>query len=295
VDVRALDRRDGAEVVTGEPPASAGPRPGAPRRVLLTIEYDGARLKGWQWQPTGERTVQGELQRAFAALPGRHGQVHAAGRTDAGVHALAMAAHCDTTSRIPDEKLRLALNAHLARDVAVLALRTVPADLEAQFSCRYRRYLYRMRVVRGRPRGLALDRERVLMIHRTLDEAAMAAAAPRFEGTRDFSSLATQETRSRVRTVHLCELRRELGELRLHVAADGFLRGMVRAIAGTLLRVGQGRLAPEEVDAVLAARDRRRAGRSLPPHGLYFAEAGYEPWDRDRSEARLAELLDLPG
>jgi tRNA pseudouridine38-40 synthase len=263
--------------------------------VLLTVEFDGTRFKGWQWQPTGERTVQGELQRAFAELPGEHGQVHAAGRTDAGVHALAMAAHCDTTSRIPDEKLRLALNAHLPGDVSVLALRTVPADLEAQFSCRYRRYLYRMRVVRGRPRGLALDRQRVLMLHRRLDEAAMIAAAPRFEGRRDFSSLATQETRSRVRTVHLCELRRELGELRLHVAADGFLRGMVRALAGTLLRVGQGRLAPERIDEVLAARDRRRAGRALPPHALYFAEAGYEPWDRAASDARLADRLDLPG
>lgn len=271
-------------------PERTGPR----RRVVLTIEFDGSAFKGWQWQPTGERTVQGTLQEAFAALPGAHGRVHAAGRTDAGVHALAMVAHCDTDSRIPDEKLRLALNAHLPRDVAVLELRTGPPDFEAQFSCRYRRYLYRMRVVRARPRGLALDRRRVLMVHRELDEAAMIAAAPRFEGRRDFSSLASQETRSRTRTLHLCELRPELGELRLHVAADGFLRGMVRAIAGTLLRVGHGTLAPEQVDGVLAARDRTRAGRSLPPHALYFAEAGYRPWNPAASDARLAERLDLP-
>lgn len=267
---------------------------GDPRRVALTLEFDGSGFKGWQWQPTGERTVQGTLQDAFGRLPGEHGPVHAAGRTDAGVHALAMTAHVDTTSAIPCEKLRLALNAHLPRDVAVLAVRDVPRDFEAQFDCLYRRYLYRMRVVRGRPRGLALDRDRVLMVHRDLDVPAMIAAAPRFEGRRDFSSLATQETRTRERTVLACELREELGELRLHVAADGFLRGMVRAIVGTLLRVGHGRLTPDGVDEVLAARDRRRAGTAVAPHGLYFAEAGYRPWDGERSDAWLARRLDLP-
>lgn len=269
---------------------SIGPR----RRVALTIEFDGAGFKGWQWQPTGERTVQGALQAAWAALPGEHDAVHAAGRTDAGVHALAMIAHLDTTSAIPNEKLRLALNAHLPRDVAVLRVQTVAHDFEAQYACRYRRYLYRMRIVRGRPRGLALDRDRVLMVHRELDVEAMIAAAPRFEGRRDFSSLATQETRTRERTVLLCELRERLGELRLHVAADGFLRGMVRAIVGTLLRVGHGTLGPEEIEDVLDARDRRRAGKAVAPHGLYFAEAGYGPWDRERSDAALAERLDLP-
>lgn len=264
------------------------------RRVALTVEFDGTAFKGWQWQPTGERTVQSTLQDAFAALPGRHGAVHAAGRTDAGVHALAMVAHCDTTSPIPDQKLRLALSAHLPRDVAVLAVATVGPEFEAQFTCRYRRYLYRMRVVRDRPRGLALDRSRVLMIHRDLDVDAMLRAAPGFAGRRDFSSLATQETRSRVRTVHLCEIRPELGELRLHVAADGFLRGMVRAIVGTLVRIGQRGSPPEIVDEILAARDRRRAGPTALPHALYFAEAGYEPWSLARSDIRLAERLDLP-
>lgn len=264
---------------------------GARRRVALTLEFDGTSFQGWQWQPTGERTVQGALQDAFAALPGRHGRVHGAGRTDAGVHALAMVAHCETDSGIPNEKLRLALNAHLPPDVAVLEIGDVPTDFEAQFSCLYRRYLYRLRPVRDRPRGLALDRRRVLMVHRHLDVAAMLEAAPAFEGRRDFTSLATQETRSRERHLYLCELRAEGGELRLHVAADGFLRGMVRAIAGTLLRVGHGTLRPSEIEGVLSARDRRRAGRNLPPHGLYFAEAGYEPWDRERSETRLAERL----
>ncbi|MEX2502867.1 MAG: tRNA pseudouridine(38-40) synthase TruA [Trueperaceae bacterium] len=274
-------------------PTGASERPS--RRVALTIEFDGTAFRGWQGQPSGQRTVQGAFAAAFASLPGRHGPVHAAGRTDAGVHALAMVAHVDTESRIPDEKLRRALDAHLPRDVAVNAVQTVDAGFEAQFGCRYRRYVYRLRPVRDVPRGRALDRKRVLMIDQLLDVPAMRAAAGRFEGQRDFSSLATQETRSRVRTVHLCDLREERGELRLHVAGDGFLRGMVRAIVGTLLRVGRGTVAPEAIDALLDARDRSRAGSAVPPHGLYFAEAGYEPWDRARSEAALAALLDAVG
>lgn len=267
---------------------------GERRRIALTIEFDGRDFKGWQIQPTGERTVQGALEHAFSALPGEHGRVHAAGRTDAGVHALAMVAHLDTTSAIPDEKLRLALNARLPNDVAVLDVEPVAGDFEAQFGCHYRRYLYRMRLVRKRRQGLALDRDRVLMVHDEIDVSAVIDASTRFEGRRDFSSLATQETRSRERSVHLCEVRQELGELRLHVAADGFLRGMVRAIVGTLLAVGMGRIAPDAIDEILAARERRRAGKSVAPHGLYFAQAGYEPWNRATSEARLAERLDLP-
>lgn len=269
---------------------NVGPR----QRKALTIEFDGGDFRGWQWQPTEARTVQAELQRAWSALPGEHGRVHAAGRTDAGVHALAMVAHVDTTSALSDDKLRLALNARLPGDVAVLDVRSVPDDFEAQYSCRYRRYLYRMRVARGRPTGMALDRDRVLMVHTPLDVSAMAAAAGRFEGHRDFSSLATQETRTRERTILMCEMREELGELRLHVAADGFLRGMVRAIAGTLLKVGLDGRPPNAIDELLDARDRRYAGKALAPHALYFVEAGYEPWDAPRSDARLAERIGLP-
>ncbi|MEJ2667236.1 MAG: tRNA pseudouridine(38-40) synthase TruA [Deinococcales bacterium] len=257
------------------------------RRVRLTLEYDGSAFLGWQRQTSGERTVQAAVETALAALPGEHGSVVAAGRTDAGVHALAMAAHVDTSSGIPDEKLRLALNAHLPRDVGVLAARTCDDSFHAQFDCRYRRYLYRLRVRRDDPRGVAVQRQRVLSVFRHLDVDAMEVAANALLGRHDFSSFATRETRSRERTVYLCELRREEGELRLHVAADGFLRGMVRTIVGTLLWVGKGKLQPDEVPTLLAARDRTRAGHNVAPHGLYFVEAGYQAWDRERSEAAV--------
>ena len=256
------------------------------RRVRLHIEFDGTDFYGWQRQTrTGERTVQGVIEDAFARLPGEHGTVIAAGRTDAGVHALGLVAHVDTDSRIPDEKLRLALNAHLPRDVAILALETAAPDFHAQFDCLYRRYVYRMRVVRERPRGMALDRRRVLAVYRNLDVGAMKEACRHIVGRHDFTSFATQETRETVRTVYLCELREEGAELRLHIAGEGFLRNMVRTVVGTLLWVGKGKLAAADVAQVIAARDRTRAGHNVAAHGLYFVEAGYQPWDPQVSES----------
>lgn len=261
------------------------------RRVRLLLEFDGTDFYGWQRQAAGERTVQGVVEEAFAQLPGQHGTVMAAGRTDAGVHALALVAHVDTSSRIPDEKLRLALNAHLPRDVAVVNVRTAAPDFEAQYHCLYRRYLYRLRVVRDDPRGLAVNRNRVLPVFRHVDVPAMQAATRHLLGRHDFATFATQESRTTVRTVHLCELRNEAGELRLHIAGDGFLRNMVRTIVGTLLWVGKGKLTPDDMPVLLAARDRTRAGHNVGPQGLYFAEAGYDPWDLAASERAVADLV----
>lgn len=262
------------------------------RRIRLTLEFDGTDFFGWQRQArTNERTVQAVVEEAVARLPGRHGPVIAAGRTDAGVHALALVAHLDIDTEIAAEKLRLALNAYLPRDVVVLSVDDAAPDFQAQFDCRYRRYLYRLRVVRDEPRGTALDRNRVLTVYRHLDVEAMKAACAELVGRHDFTSFATQETRSPVRTVYLCELREEAGDLRLHIAAEGFLRSMVRTIVGTLLWVGQRKLRPDDVPSIIEARDRARAGQNVPAHGLYFVEAGYRDWQAQVSEARLRELL----
>ena len=136
------------------------------RRFKLTLEYDGTDFYGWQVQSrTGERTVQGVLQAAWRKLPGQHSSLKAAGRTDAGVHALAMTAHLDTDTPVEDSKLARALNAHLPPDVRVLDVERVPDTFEAQYSCLYRAYRYRMCLTRGDLSGTALERWRVLHLN----------------------------------------------------------------------------------------------------------------------------------
>jgi tRNA pseudouridine38-40 synthase len=250
-------------------------------RLKLTLEYDGKNFHGWQFQAkTLERTVQGVLQEAFAKLPGEHKNLKAAGRTDAGVHAVAMVTHIDTTTTIPNEKLILALNAHLPEDVRVYKIEIVANDFDSQFDCLYRDYVYRMKLARDHFQGTALERGRVLFLFQELDVQKMQEAARLFEGTHDFASLATQETRETVRTVYLCELEVRGRELNLHISADGFLRSMVRAVVGTLLEVGEGKLQPEDIIKILESKDRNKAGQNVPPHGLYFVEAGYTAWVR---------------
>ncbi len=251
------------------------------RKVRLTLEYDGSDFYGWQVQAkTGERTVQGTLEAALSDIPGAVPRVMAAGRTDAGVHALGMTAHYLTDDTIPISRTAAALNARLPGDVRVLTAEAAPPDFEAQFGCLYRRYEYRLRLLNAGYglAGSALERRRVLFLPGRLDVPAMQRAASHFEGTYDFAALATQETRGTVRTVHRCRLTVDGRDLTLHIAADGFLRNMVRATVGTLLWVGEGKLKPEDIKVLLATRDRRRMGPNVPPHGLYFAEAGYTPW-----------------
>lgn len=266
------------------------------RRVKLTLEYDGTNFRGWQVQAgTGQRTVQGVLEAALAQIPGARPKAVAAGRTDSGVHALAMVCHYDTEDSIPTRNAAKALGRLLPPDVRVLAAEHVADDFEARFSCHYRRYLYRLHPARADPRGAALNRLRALHLYQPLDVKAMRHAAPLFAGRRDFAALATQETRTTEREVFFCQLEPSGDELVLHVAADGFLRGMVRAIVGTLLWVGEGKLEPEGVPALLASRQRHRAGKNAPPHGLYFAEAGYVPWDEARfSESQQRAMSEKP-
>jgi tRNA pseudouridine38-40 synthase len=254
------------------------------RRLKLTLEYDGTNFHGWQLQvKAGKRTVQGVLQHACTKLPGEHSNLKAAGRTDAGVHALAMVAHIDTTTPIPNDKLILALNAHLPEDVRVYQIENVAPGFDAQFDCLYRRYAYKMKLARDHFQGTALERGRVLFLYQEFDTAAMQQAAKYFEGNHDFASLATQEIRETVRTVYLCELEVNERNLNLHIAADGFLRNMVRAVVGTLMEVGEGKLKPDDIRTILASKDRSQAGQNVPPHGLYFVEAGYEPWSTSLS------------
>lgn len=253
------------------------------RRLKLTLEFDGTHFHGWQIQSkTGERTVQKVIQETLAMLPGEHSSLKAAGRTDAGVHALGMVAHVDTNSQIPNEKFLRALNAHLPSDVRILELEPIHSQFEAQYDCLYRRYHYHMRIYRHDLRSSSLDRFRVLAILQDLDIAAMQRASQFFLGTHDFSAFATQETRSSIKTIFLCDLSSNERDIKLDIVGDGFLRNMVRAIVGTLIDVGNGSLKAEDIPAIIASKDRNRAGKNVAPHGLYFVEAGYEAWAKDQ-------------
>ncbi|MEZ4629525.1 MAG: tRNA pseudouridine(38-40) synthase TruA [Deinococcales bacterium] len=249
------------------------------RRIKLTLEYDGSDFFGWQLQAkTGERTVQGVLEEVLKSFPKAKPRMMGAGRTDAGVHALGMVAHYDTEDDIPLIGLAKAFNARLPTDVRILKAEEVSFDFEAQFSCCYRRYLYKMSLAQENFSGMALDRKRMLFLRQKLNVTAMIEAAPLFEGKRDVIALASQEERSSVREVYLCRLLQEGHHLALHVAADGFLRNMVRAMVGTLIYVGEGKIKPEEIVPRLESRDRHKMGPTAPAQGLYFVEAGYEAW-----------------
>jgi tRNA pseudouridine38-40 synthase len=244
-------------------------------RVALGIEYDGSAYSGWQLQ-SHARSIQGELERALAIVADHPLQLTAAGRTDAGVHALMQVAHFDTVAVRPELAWVLGGSAEASADVSVLWAREVPADFHARFSARARTYRYRILNRRVRP---ALERARACWIRRPLDADAMHEAAQCLLGEHDFTSFRAAECQSStpVRRVTELTVRRDGDHVEVAIRANAFLHHMVRNIAGTLIAVGVGDRPTAWVGEVLAGRDRTRAGATAPPQGLYFAGVDYDP------------------
>ena len=243
-------------------------------RFKLTLEYDGGAFVGWQRQDNGP-SVQQALEEAVTAFCGERARVHGAGRTDAGVHALGQVAHLDLEKPTTPETLRDAVNHHLKpAPVAVLAAEVAADDFHARFSARERRYLYRI-VNRRAP--LALERGRAWWVPRTLDAAAMHAAAQVLVGKHDFSSFRASEcqAKSPVKTLTEIEVSRLAEAIEIRARAPSFLHHQVRNIAGTLRLVGEGKWTAAKVKAVLAARDRGAAGQTAPAEGLYLTAVVY--------------------
>lgn len=243
-------------------------------RYRLTVEFDGAPFVGWQRQENGP-SVQQALEEAGEALSGSPAEVAGAGRTDSGVHALAMTAHIDLAKDFPDRTVREALNAHLRpAPISVLTAERAPGDFHARFSCAGRRYLYRILDRRAPP---ALAAGRVWHVPVRLDAEAMAAGARQLIGRHDFTTFRSAHCQadSPVRTLDEVAVDRVGDEVRLSVAARSFLHNQVRSIAGTLERVGAGKWSPDDVGRALAAGDRSACGPVAPAHGLYFVEAVY--------------------
>lgn len=229
---------------------------------------------GWQRQAHGP-SVQGAIEAAALGLTGEAVAVHAAGRTDAGVHALAMAAHLDVAREIAPFRLMEALNARLRpAPIAVLACEAVADDWHARFSCIGRRYLYRI-VERRAP--LTLDAGLAWRVSPSLDATAMHAAARRLVGAHDFTTFRSAhcQSASPVKTLDRLDVRRVAGGIEIAAAARSFLHHQVRSMAGCLMLVGRGKWSADDLGAALAARDRARLGLNAPPDGLYFVEALY--------------------
>ncbi|HYI42513.1 MAG TPA: tRNA pseudouridine(38-40) synthase TruA [Sphingomicrobium sp.] len=243
-------------------------------RWRLTIEYDGGPFMGWQRQDHGP-SVQQAIEDALERMTGEQAAVHAAGRTDAGVHALAMSAHVDVQKPVTAHRLREGLNA-LVRPlpVAVLAAENVDQDWHARFSCIGRRYEYRILNRRAPP---AIDRGRTWHIGVPLDAEAMGEGAAMLVGRHDFTTFRSVhcQSESPVKTLDRLEVRREGDEVRIEAAARSFLHHQVRSMVGCLAMVGRGQWRPEDIRSALNARDRAALGFNAPPDGLYFVEAIY--------------------
>ena len=244
-------------------------------RYRLKIEYDGTNFVGWQQQDNGP-SVQMAIQTAAFRFCGSEVQCLAAGRTDSGVHALGQVAHLDLPRIYPADTVRDALNAYLRpAPVAVLQVDQVDDKFHARFSATKRAYQY---VIINRRSPLTIERGRAWLVARPLDATAMSAAGKHLIGRHDFTSFRASECQaaSPVKTLSLLHSARAGERINITAEARSFLHRQVRNIVGTLVMVGEGKIAPDQVATILAARNRESAGPCAPPDGLYLVAISYD-------------------
>jgi tRNA pseudouridine38-40 synthase len=244
------------------------------RNIRLVIEYDGAAYCGWQRQENGI-SIQQVLEESIGRMTGEEIRVIASGRTDAGVHALGQVAHFRTVTRLGVRNLLMGINSLLPPDIAVREVCDVPPSFHARFDALSKVYLYR---ICNRPVRSALERNTAWFIWEPLDLARIAEALPVFEGTHDFSSFCSTHTDSpdRVRTIFVITAEKDSpGMIHISIEADGFLRYLVRTIVGALVDIGRGKGSAQDLAGILALKDRRRAGLTAPPQGLFLKEVKY--------------------
>ncbi len=243
-------------------------------RFALTLEFDGTPFFGLQRQAHGP-SVQQAVEEAVHAITGEQVTLHAAGRTDAGVHALGMRVHVDLAKDIDAFRLMEALNYHLRPNpIAVLDCAVVADDWHARFSCIGREYLYR---IANRRAPLTLDANRMWQVPQPLDAPAMHRAAQALVGRHDFTTFRSVhcQAQSAEKTLDVLSAERVGEEVRIRAAARSFLHHQVRSMVGCLALVGMGRWREEQVAEALAARDRQALGLNAPSEGLYFVRALY--------------------
>ena len=252
--------------------AAAGTGTSGRRRILLITAYDGTNYCGWQVQKNGE-TIEGVLNRELSRLFGAEIAVIGASRTDSGVHALGNVAVFDTEARMPADKVAYALNSRLPENIRIQRSLEVPPDFHPRKTACVKTYEYR---ILNREFELPSERLNSYFFRRELDVERMKAACPYFLGEHDFKSFCSIHTQAEttVRTIYSLEvLEEELPDLggrriRIRVTGNGFLYNMVRILAGTLIQVGLGAYAPEDMEPMLMACDRQAAGPTAPAQGL---------------------------
>ena len=241
---------------------------------MLSLSHDGSAFQGWQVQATG-RTVQGVLEETLSKILGDAPRTVAAGRTDAGVHALGQVVNVHTNSTIPTEALKRALNALLPEDVAVQEVQEAAEDFHARYLAKSKRYVY---IIDASPERSPFLCRYTLKVDYRLNIPAMQQAALSFIGEHDFAAFmgVGSPVKSSIRQVMVSELAPKDTRLYYIIEGSGFLRHMGRNIVGTLLMVGRGSLAPEDIPGIIDSRDRSKAGPTAPPQGLYLVAVNYE-------------------
>lgn len=235
-------------------------------QVKLVVAYEGTNYCGWQIQPNGI-TIEQVLNETLSSLLGEEITVTGASRTDAGVHSLGNVAVFETNTKMPAEKISFALNQRLPEDIVVQESCQVPEDFHPRFSKSRKTYEYRILNCRFRQ---PLERRTSYFYHYPLDVSAMQKAAAYLVGEHDFTSFASvhAQTNTYVRMIYALDVVREGDMIRIRVQGNGFLYNMVRIIAGTLIQVGAGIKKPEDMESILAGKDRELAGPTAPAHGL---------------------------
>ena len=244
------------------------------RNIRLLLEYDGSRYHGWQRQQ-GDLTIQQVLEEALGRLSGEPVKLIGSGRTDAGVHALGQVANFRTGSAIPLRAFHAGLNSMLPYDIAVLEAREAPPEFHARKAALAKTYEYR---ILNRPSRSPLHHHYGWWLSQKLDLEGMAAAAVFLLGEHDFSAFRASGSGNRNPVRRIFSARWQThpgGWLRCTITGNGFLRGMVRSLVGTMVEVGKGKAAPELLAELLTSGERRRAGPTAQPQGLYLVGVAY--------------------
>lgn len=244
------------------------------RNIKLTIEYDGKNFGGWQDQPD-KVNIQGEITNAIKEITGEDVELIASGRTDAGVHALGQVANFHTDSNLETDRFPYAINAKLPKSIVIKSAEEVPDRFHARYNCKQKTYRY---IINNDEFPSALDRYREFHVPYKLDIESMKSTLMYFEGEHDFKGFKSSggnEKKTTVRILTKCELIQKDGKIIIELTGNGFLYNMVRIIAGTVVDVGLGKINCDDIPDIINSKDRTRAGRTLPPHGLYLVKVEY--------------------